>query len=92
MATPLVMWCRQWLVTLDCQSSSTSPAPPTSRPGTMWSTTHLEEGRQVRDLVIIIIIIMVIIIIRDGELFIVLEDDTELSPLWYRAMVNMWQR
>ena len=30
--------------------------------------------------------------IRDGELFIVLEDDTELSPLWYRAIVNMWQR
>ena len=21
-----------------------------------------------------------------------LEDDTELSPLWYRAMVNMWRR
>ena len=39
-----------------------------------------------------IFIIFLIIIISDGELFIVLEDDTELSPLWYRAMVNMWQR
>ena len=29
---------------------------------------------------------------RDGELFIVLEDDVELSRHWYRAAVNMWQR
>ena len=42
--------------------------------------------------VISIIIMVIFIFIRDGELFIVLEDDTELSPLWYRAMVNMWQR
>ena len=27
-----------------------------------------------------------------GELFIVLEDDVELSRHWYRATVNMWQR
>ena len=50
MATPLVMWCTQWLVTVDCQHSSITPAPPTSRPGTVCSTTHLEEGTQVRDL------------------------------------------
>ena len=60
MATPLVMWCRQWLVTVDCHSSSTTPAPPTRRPGTVWSTTHLEEGRQVRDLVINMIAIIII--------------------------------
>ena len=29
---------------------------------------------------------------RDSELFIILEDDTELSPHWYRAIVNMWTR
>ena len=27
-----------------------------------------------------------------GELFIVLEDDVEVSRHWYRATVNMWQR
>ena len=29
---------------------------------------------------------------RDRELFIVLEDDVELSPYWYRALVNMWTK
>ena len=27
---------------------------------------------------------------RDRELFIVIEDDVEMSTLWYRALVNMW--
>ena len=53
----------------------------------MATRLELEGGT-----VISIIIMIIIIFIRDGELFIVLEDDTELSPLWYRAMVNMWQR
>ena len=29
---------------------------------------------------------------RDRELFIVIEDDVEMSPHWYRALVNSWQR
>ena len=29
---------------------------------------------------------------RDKELFIVIEDDVEMSPHWYRALVNSWQR
>ena len=29
---------------------------------------------------------------RDKELFIILEDDVELSPHWYRALVNMWTK
>ena len=29
---------------------------------------------------------------RDRELFVVLEDDVEMSPHWYRAAVNMWQK
>ena len=28
---------------------------------------------------------------RDRELFIIIEDDVEMSPHWYRAAVNMWQ-
>ena len=27
---------------------------------------------------------------RDREMFIVIEDDVEMSTLWYRALVNMW--
>ena len=29
---------------------------------------------------------------REGELFIVVEDDAEMSPHWYRALVNMWKK
>ena len=29
---------------------------------------------------------------RDRELFVVLEDDVEVSAHWYRAAVNMWQK
>lgn len=29
---------------------------------------------------------------RDRELFVVIEDDVEMSPHWYRAAVNMWRR
>ena len=28
---------------------------------------------------------------RDRELFVILEDDVEVSAHWYRAAVNMWQ-
>ena len=28
---------------------------------------------------------------RDRELFVVIEDDVEMSPHWYRAAVNMWR-
>ena len=28
---------------------------------------------------------------RDRELFVILEDDVEMSVHWYRAAVNMWQ-
>ena len=27
---------------------------------------------------------------RDREMFIVIEDDVEMSVFWYRALVNMW--
>ena len=27
---------------------------------------------------------------RDREMFIVIEDDVEMSVVWYRALVNMW--
>ena len=27
---------------------------------------------------------------RDQEMFIVIEDDVEMSVMWYRALVNMW--
>lgn len=29
---------------------------------------------------------------RERELFIVIEDDAEMSPHWYRALVNSWLR
>ena len=29
---------------------------------------------------------------RESELFLVVEDDAELSPLWYRATVNLWTK
>ena len=29
---------------------------------------------------------------RERELFIVVEDDAEMSPHWYRALVNMWKK
>ena len=29
---------------------------------------------------------------RDNELFIIIEDDVEMSPHWYRATVNMWRK
>ena len=29
---------------------------------------------------------------RDREMFIVIEDDVEMSPHWYRAAVNMWTK
>ena len=29
---------------------------------------------------------------RDKELFIIIEDDVEMSPHWYRALVNMWRK
>ena len=29
---------------------------------------------------------------RDGELFVIIEDDVEMSPHWYRAAVNMWTK
>ena len=29
---------------------------------------------------------------RDRELFVVIEDDVEMSPHWYRAAVNMWRK
>jgi len=29
---------------------------------------------------------------RDRELFIIIEDDVEMSPWWYRALVNMWTK
>ena len=28
---------------------------------------------------------------RDSELFVIIEDDVEVSPHWYRAAVNMWR-
>ena len=28
---------------------------------------------------------------REEELFVILEDDVEMSVHWYRAAVNMWQ-
>ena len=50
MATPLVMWWTQWLVTLDCHASSPAPAAATTRPGMVWRTTNLELGSQEREL------------------------------------------
>ena len=29
---------------------------------------------------------------RDSELFVIIEDDVEMSPHWYRAAVNMWTK
>ena len=29
---------------------------------------------------------------RDNELFIIIEDDVEMSAHWYRATVNMWRK
>ena len=29
---------------------------------------------------------------RDNELFIIIEDDVEMSAHWYRAAVNMWRK
>ena len=29
---------------------------------------------------------------RDRELFIIIEDDVEMSAWWYRAIVNMWTK
>ena len=29
---------------------------------------------------------------RDQELFVIIEDDVEMSPHWYRATVNMWRK
>ena len=29
---------------------------------------------------------------RDREIFVVIEDDVEMSPHWYRAAVNMWRK
>ena len=29
---------------------------------------------------------------RDGELFVVIEDDVEMSPWWYRAICNLWTK
>ena len=29
---------------------------------------------------------------RDRELFVVIEDDVEMSAHWYRAAVNMWRK
>ena len=29
---------------------------------------------------------------RDRELFIIIEDDVSMSPHWFRAAVNMWQK
>ena len=29
---------------------------------------------------------------RDRELFVIIEDDVEMSPHWYRAAVNMWTK
>ena len=29
---------------------------------------------------------------RHGELFVILEDDVEVSAHWYRAAVNMWRK
>ena len=57
-----------------------------------WPWRHAWTPRQDIKLIKACKIIILIIVIRDGELFIVLEDDTELSPHWYRALVNMWQR
>ena len=28
---------------------------------------------------------------RDREIFVIIEDDVEMSPHWYRAAVNMWR-
>ena len=29
---------------------------------------------------------------REGELFVVIEDDVEMSPHWYRALASAWTR
>jgi hypothetical protein len=29
---------------------------------------------------------------RERELFVVIEDDAEMSPQWYRALTNSWLR
>ena len=29
---------------------------------------------------------------KDRELFVIIEDDVEMSPHWYRALVNMWTK
>ena len=29
---------------------------------------------------------------RDSEMFVVIEDDVEMSPWWYRALSNLWSK
>ena len=29
---------------------------------------------------------------RDRELFVIIEDDVEMSPWWYKATVNLWTK
>ena len=29
---------------------------------------------------------------RDGELFVIIEDDVEMSPWWYRALSSFWRK
>ena len=44
MATPVVRWCRQWLVTDWWRLSTARPETRRKRPGMVWSTRNLELG------------------------------------------------
>ena len=44
MATPVVRWWRQWLVTDWWRLSTARPETRRKRPGMVWSTRNLELG------------------------------------------------